>query len=80
MAHTRTPVVFIHGLWLHWSSWQPWLDLLSAKGYAPIAPGWPNEPDTVAAARAHPEAVAGSGVGKPPSTSPQSSPNVRCHR
>ena len=64
MAHTRTPVVFIHGLWLHWSSWQPWLDLFSAKGYAPIAPGWPNEPDTVAAARAHPEAVAGSGVGE----------------
>ena len=64
MAHTRTPVVFIHGLWLHWSSWQPWLDLFSARGYAPIAPGWPNEPDTVAVARAHPEAVAGSGVGE----------------
>ena len=22
-----TPVVFIHGLWLHATSWQPWVDL-----------------------------------------------------
>jgi non-heme chloroperoxidase len=62
MAHTRTAVVFIHGLWLHSSSWQPWLDLFSSKGYAPIAPGWPNESETVAAARAHLQAVAGIGV------------------
>ncbi len=60
--NTQTPVVFIHGLWLHSSSWQPWLDLFLSKGYAPTAPGWPNEPDTVAAARAHPQAVAGIGV------------------
>ena len=24
---TARPVVFIHGLWLHTSSWAPWVDL-----------------------------------------------------
>ena len=52
------PVVFIHGLWLHASSWQPWLELFEAHGYQAIAPGWPNEPATVAEAREHPAAVA----------------------
>ncbi len=46
-----TPVVFIHGLWLHATSWDPWLELFTAAGYSPLAPGWPGEPDTVAAAR-----------------------------
>jgi non-heme chloroperoxidase len=58
----RTPVVFIHGLWLHASSWQPWMDLFSAHGYTPLAPGWPGEPTTVAEARNNPDAVAGIGI------------------
>ncbi|WP_433665962.1 alpha/beta hydrolase [Nocardia sp. CA-136227] len=62
MPQTPTPVVFIHGLWLHATSWAPWLDHFRAAGYAPIAPGWPHEPDTVAEARAHPEAVANIGI------------------
>jgi pimeloyl-ACP methyl ester carboxylesterase len=53
-----TPVVFVHGLWLHATSWGPWVDLFRAAGYQPIAPGWPNEPDTVAEAREKPELVA----------------------
>jgi alpha-beta hydrolase superfamily lysophospholipase len=52
------PVVFIHGLWLHASSWGPWVDLFAEAGYDPIAPGWPGEPDSVEAARAEPELVA----------------------
>jgi alpha-beta hydrolase superfamily lysophospholipase len=52
------PVVFIHGLWLHATSWQPWVELFSAAGYQPTAPGWPHEPATVADAREQPEAVA----------------------
>jgi pimeloyl-ACP methyl ester carboxylesterase len=62
MAAAGTPIVFVHGLWLHASSWQPWMELFSAAGYAPVAPGWPGEPDTVAAARANPDAVAGRGI------------------
>jgi pimeloyl-ACP methyl ester carboxylesterase len=59
---TPTPVVFIHGLWLHATSWQPWVDLFTDAGYAPVAPGWPGEPDTVAEAREHPELVANVGI------------------
>jgi pimeloyl-ACP methyl ester carboxylesterase len=61
-AASRTPLVFIHGLWLHAGSWQPWVDLAADRGYAPVAPGWPGEAATVAEARLHPEAVAGLGI------------------
>ncbi len=40
---TGTPVVFIHGLWLHATSWESWAELFSAAGYDPIAPGWPGD-------------------------------------
>ena len=53
-----TPVVFIHGLWLHATSWQPWTELFAAAGYLPTAPGWPHEPPTVEEARKNPSAVA----------------------
>ncbi len=56
------PAVFVHGLWLHATSWRPWLDLFAQRGYDPVAPGWPHEPATVEAARAQPEAVAGLGI------------------
>jgi pimeloyl-ACP methyl ester carboxylesterase len=58
MTDPRTPVVFIHGLWLHATSWNPWLEVFRTAGYDPIAPGWPNEPDTVEQSRRHPELVA----------------------
>ena len=57
-----TPVVFIHGLWLHADSWKPWIELFRAAGYDPIAPGWPGEPATVAEANAHPERLANVGI------------------
>jgi pimeloyl-ACP methyl ester carboxylesterase len=59
---TRTPVVFIHGLWLHASSWTPWAERFREAGYDPVAPGWPGEPGTVAAARAQADLVAGTGI------------------
>lgn len=62
MPETRTPVVFIHGLWLHHSSWGPWVELFRERGYDPIAPGWPGTKDTVEAARAEPDSVAGYGI------------------
>lgn len=62
MPDTGRPVIFIHGLWLHATSWQPWIDHFTEAGYRPIAPGWPNEADTVAAAREDPEAVADIGI------------------
>ena len=62
MTDTTTPVVFIHGLWLHATSWGPWLEMFRDAGYEPTAPGWPNEPATVAEARAHPELVANTSI------------------
>jgi pimeloyl-ACP methyl ester carboxylesterase len=62
MTADGRPVVFIHGLWLHASSWQPWVDAFRTAGYDPVAPGWPHEAETVAGAREHPEAVAGIGI------------------
>jgi non-heme chloroperoxidase len=61
MTTPSRPVVFIHGLWLHASSWTPWTELFQAEGYAPLAPGWPGASDTVEETRSHPEQVAGKG-------------------
>jgi non-heme chloroperoxidase len=63
-ASGRTPVVFIHGLWLLPGSWKRWVELFEGAGYAPLAPGWPDDPETVEQARAHPEVLAGKGVGQ----------------
>ena len=57
-----TPVVFVHGLWLLPSSWDRWVTLFEEAGYVGVTPGWPDDPDTVAQARAHPEVFAGKGI------------------
>jgi non-heme chloroperoxidase len=59
----RVPVVFIHGLWLLPSSWDRWADLFAEAGYAPVSPGWPDDPDTVAEAIADPEVFADKTIG-----------------
>jgi pimeloyl-ACP methyl ester carboxylesterase len=59
---TGTPVVFIHGLWLHATSWKSRAELISAAGYDPIAPGWPGDADTVEASRANPDSIADHGI------------------
>jgi non-heme chloroperoxidase len=57
-ASGRTPVVFVHGLWLLPSSWDRWATVFDEAGYAPVTPGWPDDPPTVAEAKAHPEVFA----------------------
>jgi len=59
----RVPVVFIHGLWLLPSSWDRWGELFAAAGYAPVSPGWPDDPDTVDEANADPGVFAGKTIG-----------------
>src|SRR4051794_14814731 len=61
-SKTPTPVVFVHGLWLHASSWFPWIEAFAEAGYSGTAPTWPNEPDTVQAAREQPDSQAGTGI------------------
>lgn len=56
------PVLFIHGLWLHSTAWDPWIEAFRNAGYAPSAPGWPGEQATVEDTRANPDSVAGFGV------------------
>jgi pimeloyl-ACP methyl ester carboxylesterase len=55
-------IVFIHGLWLHSTSWQPWQEYFATAGYATLAPEWPGTPGTVAEARATPESAADHGI------------------
>jgi pimeloyl-ACP methyl ester carboxylesterase len=57
------PVVFVHGLWLLSSSWQHWAHMFEVSGYAPVLATWPDEPETVEEANAHPEVFAGKSVG-----------------
>jgi non-heme chloroperoxidase len=54
----RRPVVFVHGLWLLPSSWDRWAGVFEQAGYAPVQPGWPDDPETVEEANAHPEVFA----------------------
>jgi pimeloyl-ACP methyl ester carboxylesterase len=63
-ASGRTPIVFVHGLWLLPSSWDRWRTLFEGAGYATLAPGWPDDPETVEAANAHPEVFAHKTVGQ----------------
>jgi pimeloyl-ACP methyl ester carboxylesterase len=60
----RQPVVFVHGLWLLPSSWDRWAALFEEAGYVALAPGWPDDPDTVEEAAAHPEVFAHKTVGQ----------------
>ncbi len=62
-ASGKTPVVFIHGLWVLASSWDSWADFFNEAGYAPLTPDWPGDPETVEQARANPQALAGQRLG-----------------
>ncbi|MGH2646216.1 MAG: alpha/beta hydrolase [Ginsengibacter sp.] len=58
----KRTVVFIHGLWIHASSWQPWMDFFNEHGYDTLNPGWPGDSATVAECRANPHPIANRGV------------------
>ena len=63
-ASGLTPVVFIHGLWLLPSSWDRWATVFEEAGYTALTPGWPDDPETVEEANAHPEVFAHKTVGQ----------------
>jgi non-heme chloroperoxidase len=63
-ASGRTPVVFVHGLWLLSSSWDRWAELFETAGYVALTPGWPDDPETAAQASAHPEVFAHKSIGQ----------------
>ena len=61
-ASGRAPVVFVHGLWLLPSSWDRWASVFEDAGYTTLSPGWPDDPETVAQAKEHPEVFAGKSI------------------
>jgi pimeloyl-ACP methyl ester carboxylesterase len=63
-ANGKTPVVFIHGLWLLPSSWDNWARLFEEAGYAAVTPSWPDDPETVEEARANPDVFANKTLGQ----------------
>jgi pimeloyl-ACP methyl ester carboxylesterase len=63
-ASGLTPVVFVHGLWLLPSSWDRWAELFESAGFVALTPEWPDDPETVAEAKAHPEVFAGKSIGQ----------------
>ena len=40
------------------SSWDRWATVFEEAGYTPLTPGWPDDPETVDEAKAHPEVFA----------------------
>jgi pimeloyl-ACP methyl ester carboxylesterase len=62
-ASGKVPVIFVHGLWLLPTSWDRWRAVFEEAGYATVAPGWPDDPETVDEANAHPEVFAHKSVG-----------------
>jgi non-heme chloroperoxidase len=64
MSGTGTPIVFIHGLWMHATSWDDWVSLANDRGYRGIAPGWPGDADTAQACRDDPDPIANRGIGE----------------
>ena len=60
----KTPVVFIHGLWLLPSSWDRWAQLFEEAGYPAVTPSWPDDPETIDEARANPEVFAKKTLGQ----------------
>lgn len=55
-------VLFIHGLWIHASSWQSWIELFHQSGFEAAALTWPGDSETVEETRRHPEKLAGKGI------------------
>jgi pimeloyl-ACP methyl ester carboxylesterase len=55
-------IVFIHGLWVSYASWHPWIDHFAGSGYRAIAPRWPGEADTATGSRQNPDSQAGFGL------------------
>jgi non-heme chloroperoxidase len=63
-ASGQTPVVFVHGLWLLPASWDRWAAMFEEAGFVAVSPGWPDDPETVEEAKAHPEVFAHKSVGQ----------------
>ncbi|MFD1541094.1 alpha/beta hydrolase [Nonomuraea guangzhouensis] len=62
MTASTIPVIFIHGLWLHATSWSSWIELFTTAGYNATAPGWPGDSESVELSRKNPDSIADHGI------------------
>src|SRR4051812_7966304 len=63
-ASGKTPVVFVHGLWLLPTSWDRWAAVFEEAGYAAVTADWPGDPESVEDAKANPEVFANVSIGE----------------
>ena len=59
---SSNPVLFVHGLWMHAESWDPWITHFRKAGYRATAANWPGDPETIQEAKTHPQLMAGYGL------------------
>jgi pimeloyl-ACP methyl ester carboxylesterase len=57
-----TNVVFIHGLWVSHTAWQPWIERFAENGLRAFAPAWPGEHETPEETRLNAADQAGFGI------------------
>ena len=57
-----TDVVFIHGLWVAHTAWEPWIEHFAARGHQAFAPAWPGEHATPEETRQNAADQAGFGI------------------
>jgi non-heme chloroperoxidase len=70
-ASGKTPVVFIHGLWLLPSSWDHWAELFEQEGFAAVTPSWPDDPETMTKRERIPRSSQARHWARSPTTSPR---------
>ena len=58
----KNPIVFVHGLWMHSNTWNPWMQFFKGHGYESLNPGWPGDGSTVEESRENTEAIANHGI------------------
>jgi alpha-beta hydrolase superfamily lysophospholipase len=58
----KPSITFVHGLWLHSTSWKSWIDYFKKAGYNATALDWPGDSPTVKEARENPDSVANKGL------------------
>ena len=58
----KRQIVFIHGLWIHASSWQPWMEFFNQNGYETLNTPWPGDSYPQAESRANADPIANRGV------------------
>ncbi len=58
----KNPIVFIHGLWMHSSTWKPWMQFFAGHGYESVNPGWPGDGATIEESRANKKNIANHGI------------------